>query len=332
MRADFDVSEPGFVNDLDLTPVHCIIMGLEEADLDQQLRFDRTLFEKADAFGRSPLHWAVITGNVPATEILLRNGASPRSRDKERMTPLHDLFLCPTSCQLQTCALLLDAGAEVDALDAWKRTPLRIMAGYAGADIEAIRMMLQKRADVNCRDVYGQSPVLKSIQGSLETTRLLLQHGADIQERDIYGNTTALEAVYRDKPETLSLLLEKGFTAIEPFQLKPGRQYRDGPSYFLDFVLWHGNLEVMRVVDKAMSCDEVHSTLQLHYPNDDNFEDLKVFRQANGRRVEVDEKEAFHRILSKVRLRETHNLETEAEVFFDAAEEKSDIGGCICCI
>jgi hypothetical protein len=310
---EFNSDDPGFINDLHFTPLHYIITGLEKADLDQQLRLNRSYLDTPDSFGRSLLHWAVIMGDYSATEALLRNGANPNTSDKEQMSPLHNIFLCPSSSQAQCGRLLLDAGANIDSLDAWKRTPLRIIVGYGSANQDVPRLLLERGADVNCSDMYGQSPLLKSIQGALEATQLLLSHGADTEARDIYGNTPILDAIYRDKPEKVRMLLEHGAKTTEPFELKPGRRAREGPIHFLDFILWYGSIEVMLIVEEIVLA---HRHRRLCYPTD-KFGDSQKVRQENGRKSGKEEFETFSRILSNLQPR-TDRHDDEAEVFFDA--------------
>lgn len=164
-------------------------MALKNADLRQQLRLNKADINSSDTFGRSLVHWAVITGNSNAVETLLDHGASATSPDREQMTPLHDIFLAPSSSQLQCAQLLLNAGAEINALDAWRRTPFRIAVGYAAISQDLLHMLINEGADINQRDIYSQSPLLKSVQGSNDTTQLLLNHNADTGARDAYGNT-----------------------------------------------------------------------------------------------------------------------------------------------
>jgi hypothetical protein len=288
-----NIDELGFHDDLRFTPLHYVVIGLEKADLRQQLRLNRVHMDSADAFGRSPLHWAVITGNINAVEALIEYGASTTCVDKQGMTPLHAVYLAPSSSQVQCGRLLVDSGADVNALDAWKRTPIRIAAGFNNTSLEFLNMLIQKGADINCRDIYGQNALLKSIQGKKEATQLLLYHRADAEARDKYGNTPVLEAIYRDRPQWLQMLLEYGAKINEPFELRPGRSPRSGPIYLLDFVAWYGGTEVMRVIEDML--DYHH---QLSYPRD-NVEEFRDFRLANGREAGEKECEAFRRILSR---------------------------------
>ncbi|GAW18675.1 hypothetical protein ANO14919_081560 [Xylariales sp. No.14919] len=308
-----DIDEHGIHNDLRFTPLHYVVAGLEKADLHQQLRLNGVYMDSADTFGRTPLHWAVITGNINAVAALIEHGASPTCVDKKHMTPLHAMYLAPSSSQMQCGRLLIDSGADVDALDSWKRTPLRMAAGFHNISLEFLKIFVQKGADINRRDMYGQSPLLKSIQGRKEVTQLLLCHGADTEARDEYGNTPVLEAIYRNKPQCLRMLLEHGAKIEEPFELKPGRPARGGPISLLDFIAWYGGTEVMGVIEDALDCHYHFS-----YPRD-NVEESRDFRLANGLKAGEKEREAFGRILSKLRpYNDRENNDTES--FFDAHE------------
>lgn len=158
-------SEMSITDDLCFTPLHYVVTGLEKADLFQQLRLNKSCINTLDSLGRSPLHWAVMKGNPSAVEALLAHRASPRSLDKERMTPLHDICHAPRSSQIHCARLLINAGADVDATDNWGRAPLRIAVAFPSTSHEFVQLLIEKEAAVNVSDIYNQTPLLKSIQG-----------------------------------------------------------------------------------------------------------------------------------------------------------------------
>jgi ankyrin repeat protein len=291
---DLTIGEPSVTDDLCFTPLHHVVIGLKQADLRQQLNITTMYIDTPDSFGRSLLHWAVIMGNCAAIEALIDHKASPTCVDRERMTPLHDIYLAPPSAQAQCGRLLLGARAEVDALDFWGRTPLRIAVGYSSISLDFLTILINNGADVNLRDLYSQTPVLKSIQGRREITQLLLNHGADAAARDGYGNTPVLEAIYRNKPQHLQLLIEHGAKTNDYFHLKPGRRARDGQIHLLDFVAWYGSVEIMRILENSPT-QHYHLSQPL-----DTVEQYHHFRLANGRKAGVAEHEAFLRLLSKM--------------------------------
>ena len=95
-------------------------------------------------------------------------------------------------------------------------------------------------ADLNHKDKYSQSPLLKSIRGYEATTRFLLDYGVDTESQDEYGNTPVLEAICWNKTKAVtdatSSIVQ---TLIDFFELKPGHRARDGQISLLEFVVWY---------------------------------------------------------------------------------------------
>ena len=96
---DISPTKTTITDDLCFTPLHHVVFGLEDADLQQQLRLNYDCINKLDSVGRSPLHWAVIRGSTSAVESLLAHGASLNAVDKEQMTPLHEVCRAPQASQ-----------------------------------------------------------------------------------------------------------------------------------------------------------------------------------------------------------------------------------------
>lgn len=290
------LTEGSAIDELCFTPLHEIIIGFEKADLHQQLRLNRYCINTPDSLGRSPLHWAVIHGDISAVTTILAHGAFPDSRDKEQMTPLLDLCQSPQSTQAAACArLLIDAGADVDARDSWGRTALRIAVGFPSTSLDLIEMLLDKGADVNVKDIYDQTPLLKSIRGNPGITQLLLKHKASTEIGDIYGNTPLSEAIYRNSTEHLKLLLEYGAKTNKLLELHPGRCAREGPVNILHFTAWYGGIEVMR----ALEGSDQYACLDPQ-PIDD-FVQHRGFRLSNGLGVGEEDYEAFVHLLSTIK-------------------------------
>lgn len=283
-------------NDMNFTSWHYLVITMDTANVHQPMQIKLGPIDSPDVFGRFPLHWAVISGKAVAVKILLDHGASPMPADRELMTPLHDIFLAPPSAQVQCSWPLLDTGAEIDALDFWGRTPLRIAVGYENINPDLIKLLIYRGADVNRKDTYSQSPLLKSIQGHKETTRLLLRHGANVEAQDDYGNTPVLEAIFRNKPEQLRMLLEYKASTDHYFRLKPGRRARGGPTHMLDFVVWHGTVEIMQVLESFAT--DLYPILRPI----DALKEYQDFRLANGRKVGEEENMAMTRLLAKTKL------------------------------
>ena len=106
---------------------------------------------------------------------LLAQGADVNARDPEHgETPL---ILAVKNRSIDIVRLLLDAGAEVDAIDDWGRTALF----YAPVSAESFGILLRAKADVHTRDKEGNTVLMRRISecASLSDVETLLQLGVD---------------------------------------------------------------------------------------------------------------------------------------------------------
>ncbi|SPO05319.1 uncharacterized protein DNG_08006 [Cephalotrichum gorgonifer] len=107
----------------------------------------RTAVDATDYNGRTPLHYAC--GDPHITGLLLVNGSSPNVYDDQHITPLH--------------------------MAAWN--PDRVDSDKQAAVVEHL---LDNNAEVNTRDVFGDSPLHEAAKNSdYNTMRLLIRGGAD---------------------------------------------------------------------------------------------------------------------------------------------------------
>ena len=87
-----------------------------------------------------------------------------------------------------------------------------LLAAARKSDVEKVKALLAKGADVNAKSPYGATPLFFACdRGSVEVVRVLLENGADANVRDkFYGATPLGWALGKGKPEIIRLLLEKG--------------------------------------------------------------------------------------------------------------------------
>jgi ankyrin repeat protein len=104
---------------------------------------------------------------------------------------------------------LIDAGADVNAIDELGETPLHVavVRGYR----EVASLLIEKGADVNAGDVRGLTPVHAAAwRGYRDSVDLLITKGADINARDKDGLTPLHTAALAGRKETVAQLIEKG--------------------------------------------------------------------------------------------------------------------------
>lgn len=108
-----------------------------------------------DGFGRSPLHYAALSGDVSEVERLLAEGTDPSLADRSGHTPLH--FAAQE--QRASCVpILVAAGASVDVRDRWGNTPLFRAVFDSRGNGDTVSALLAAGADPDILNHSGVSP------------------------------------------------------------------------------------------------------------------------------------------------------------------------------
>ena len=176
---------------------------IREGELEQvraSLARDSVLANMADEIGMSPLHIAVISGNLRIVNVLINAGAEVNATDHlKRRTPLH---YAAFHNYPKIMLFLLSRRADHSMADSEGNQALHFAAAngcYSTADI-----LLQHLANPDCLNQNWQTPLhLAAFAGSqrdlfpfasvksddyLDVTRLLLLQGATPGIKDIWQN------------------------------------------------------------------------------------------------------------------------------------------------
>ncbi len=189
---------------------------------------------RKSAKGMTPLLSAAKSGNEQLVAALLDGGADIETKDhqgdQDDDTGFNFVYkdfgvsgALKTGCSIHRTALawaaaeghanvvrlLIQRGAEVNALDRVKGTPL-LPAAEAGS-IEIVTELLKAGADVDVQNRSKRSALLLAARkGHLEVVKILIDAKAKLDLKDKDGMTPLLAAAKQAHSEMVAMLLEKG--------------------------------------------------------------------------------------------------------------------------
>lgn len=181
-----------------------MVQLLLRTNIDVELQDDR---------GRTPLHWAAITGKEDFLSLLLTRPQGPRANvhacNHRRKTALH---LAAESGHLETCRLLLDYGANVMAKSDGAWTPLHNAAEKGHSSV--VQMLLTKGANINATTSSGMTALhWASHNGHLATVETLVNDSrAHLNPRDAFESTPLLRAAQYQRKEVVRYLAHHIFS------------------------------------------------------------------------------------------------------------------------
>ncbi|MCO5553693.1 hypothetical protein L7F22_007219 [Adiantum nelumboides] len=159
------------------------------------------------------IHSAAQRGdNALITHLVSTSRASVTDRDEENISPLHWAAI---NAHAPTCKLLLDLGADVDAVGGdLEASPLQWAA--RNGHLYVMHLLLQHGADPTLTDAQGFNALHLTVHSSaVMPLVLLLQHPAfsavsSLDSPDSQGHTPLMWAAYQGDAISLDLLLAHG--------------------------------------------------------------------------------------------------------------------------
>lgn len=138
---------------------------------------------KVDIGGNTPLMFAARDAWLNCAQILIDHKADPTVVNQQEKTALH-LISQTMGTDTEFVKLLVDAGADIDALDNIGYTPL-MCAITNHRRYHLLRTLVEHGADVNKHGPNAELPLVLAASNSEKIFKYLLVHQADIQAAGI---------------------------------------------------------------------------------------------------------------------------------------------------
>jgi ankyrin repeat protein len=153
--------------------------------------------------GVTALIAAAFARQLESIRVLLENGVSLSATSEDGSTALH------RAGSADVAVLLLEAGADIRAVDNNQRTPL--FNAFTSLDERLLAELLARGAELEAADVHGQTPLLAASEcGAALAVNQLLDAGALIEARDLSGATPLIVATERPGNSALNALIHRG--------------------------------------------------------------------------------------------------------------------------
>ena len=262
----FRGSDPGIVDFSGRNPLHYAVSSGDIA-ITQLLVSANADVNSKETNGVTALHMAAtLEEGTPIIELLLFRGASPDSEDNEGFRPLHRAVYNNNPGNSQ---LLLDRGANINAANKFGTTAL--MSGVFANAHQALRLLLHnKTLDCTTKNTNGRTVLdLVALHGDPETLRILRSSGK-MKSIDL-RTSQALELAARRRESSEAHSVR---TSIRPSDKDPGP-----PLWYTAFeALWNSILEAQQCdLECKPECDDRVIGREL---TEDDDEDADVWEDA----------------------------------------------------
>lgn len=173
--------------------------------------FENLFSEKPDTIYKS-----IEDGNIEEIKKYLENTKDP-DYDFEPDSILHYAIDNCRHNYDKTIEFLINSYKDINSHKCkYLDTPLHKLCKTPTPHINLVKLLLEKGADVNARNISGKTPFIYcSYSFSCELAELLISYGSDVNAKDKYGNTVLHDDFSNRKidnfEEFLVLLLKHGF-------------------------------------------------------------------------------------------------------------------------
>ena len=216
--------------------LHEAAISGREFVLNKALQSDVDL-ARVDVYGRVPLHYACMHGNVGMASILLRTGSATTDyMDHDNFTPLiHSIIHQKIDC----AEVLLSYGARIDPESESDHVPLNLACQYGSIAIANLLLERQAKILADAEGLFPQHLVARSGQ-TPDMFLMLERYGADLDQRDkSYQWTPLFHAASEGREDCIQTLLKRGVDV---------RILDEKGFSAMYYATWEGNLQCMKLL------------------------------------------------------------------------------------
>jgi ankyrin repeat protein len=184
----------------------------------------------------TPLHYAALCGLPTVVKFLLIEHSQEIDTlgFDENSTALH---LACRRGHVEVVCVLLDSGADAEALDKHKSSPLH--EASRGGHVELVRVLVKRGVNTKPKNNVGHTPDdLALIGGHVQVVKAFIEFGVDIEIADIDEWTPLHRALFEGNIEVTRGLLERGADLTGHNQLKTA--FLGGHAGVIQVLLEHG--------------------------------------------------------------------------------------------
>ncbi|KAI9699636.1 MAG: hypothetical protein M1836_002670 [Candelina mexicana] len=238
LRSIFEDTD--YIDERQFSSLHRMVLGIDQGDLEYQLRLSTSCIDRLDSSGRAALSWAAARGDLDCVQILLANGAdSSICATTDGKGPLH--YACRTGDGVALIKALLDAGGIADVKEFCGDTPLHYAC--SNGDIQSVGLLLDLGVDINPANSFGSTPLSYAVEDDhVDVVQHLLERGADIDRQGNDGWTGLHTSVERNHHRSLQTLL----------RYSPNYSLRTSAGYTVLHIaaIW-GDIQTLEILTEA---------------------------------------------------------------------------------
>jgi ankyrin repeat protein len=183
----------------------------------------------------TPLLEAIRRGNLVEVGRLISEGADANVSDKNGLTPL---ILASGYGDVEAIKLLIAARADINSVSKYRNTTPLINATQCSA---AVRLLVESGAAVDLRNFNQETALMQAAaNGNIASVKILLDSGADIHAKDIDEKTSLAFAVRSGDAGIVKLFLDLG--ANKDLLIE------SGSAINLDIAALNSSVEIMKIL------------------------------------------------------------------------------------